>query len=339
MPVHSATVALCLLRPPPSDSGSVPARYEGGAWTMQPKEDKAKELSWARAAGRKSGPEGYRFGDGTRALLGALRGKKDRGWKEAAGRAGGKDSYKFGDMTRLAVSNLFGDKHKRKGADADMGVMPTPTRLFQSTADLELTASGAPASVLDGVWLGFFNSTYAVGRLALLAGELSVDAIEDADPSVLIGLPALAALECAIRSATAASDGKLVAFDGTRVGRNALVAGATVDRVRGVGRASDTLALFDTMVELAQRVGVCRLSAAGLASLRARTLAVSGTDTRVALEPTEDAEVNGLVALSQSVATRLSQTLLYKRAFEKVLRALSDEQRHERDMMDMMAAV
>lgn len=192
------------------------------------------------------------------------------------------------------------------------------------------------------MWLGFFNATYAVGRLALGAGELSVEAIEDSEPSVLIGLPALAALECAIRSAETAKDGHLTAFDGTHVGRTALRAGAAVDRVRGAQQAAaDALALFDTMLELAQKVGGCRLSAAGLASLRARALAVSGTDTRAGgtLEPAEDTEVNGLVALSQSVATRLSQMPLYKRAFNKVLQALGDEQRHEADMLKMMTMV
>ena len=91
------------------------------------------------------------------------------------------------------------------------------------------------------------------------------------------------------------------------------------------------------LIELARKVGDCRLSAAGLATLRARALAVSGTDARVgSLEPAEDAEVNGLVALSQSVATRVSQLPMYKHAFNMVLQALSDEKRHEMDMMKMM---
>lgn len=313
--------------------------YDGGAWATRPTSDTQKKdkFSWAQAAGRKSGKEGYRFGDGTRALFGALRGKKE---------------------TRMAISNLFGDKHKGSGAGDSMGVMPTPDPLFKSTAELRPGGVGpnvtpamtnygmvppeGPSSVLDGVWLGFFNSTHAVGRLALGAGELSVDAIEDAEPSVLIGLPALASLECAIRSAAASKEGKLVTFDGKQIGRTMLSAGAAIDRARGAGQAAaDALALFDTMLELAQRVGGCRLSAAGLASLRARALAVSGTDARVelALEPAEEAEVNGLVALSQSVATRLSQMPLYKRAFNTVLEALADEQRHEADMIKMMAAV
>lgn len=313
--------------------------YEDGAWTRQPPTSTAdKARSWAQAAGRSSGHDGYQFGDGTRALLGALRGKKDRGWKDAAGRKSGKEGYAFGDLTRVAVSNLFGDKHRAKGATESMGVMPMPVPLFQTRSELGHLVGHA--SLLDGLWLGFFNATYAVGRLALFSGELSVDAIEDSEPAVLIGLPALASLECAIRSAVAAKDGNLIGFDGKEVGRAALRTGAAVDHARGQGQAAtDALALFDSMIQLATSVGESRLSAGGLASLRARTLAVSGTDTRAggALDPAEDAEVNGLVALSQSVATRLSQMPLYKSAFGKVLQALGDETRHEADMRKMIA--
>ena len=234
--------------------------------------------------------------------------KSDRGWKEAAGRPGGKAGYQFGDFTRVALTNMFGDKHKTGSGDA-MGVMPTPEPLFRSTAELELSAHDARASVLDGVWLGFFNATYAVGRLALGAGELMVDAIEDAEPSVLVGLPALAALECAIRSAASAKDGCLVTYDGKRVGRTQLQAGFGVDRMRGVDRAADTLGLFDSMLELAVKVSQSRLSAPGLASLRARALAVSGSDTRVAdaLEAAEDAEINGRRPCTSAPLVRCSR--------------------------------
>merc|ERR1719426_464748 len=97
----------------PTVSASAPAHYEGGAWAAQPTTHKGGVRSWAQAAGRRDGPDGYRFGDGTRALLGVLRGKQDRGWKQAAGRTAGSAGYKFGDLTRVAVSNLFGDKQDR----------------------------------------------------------------------------------------------------------------------------------------------------------------------------------------------------------------------------------
>ena len=52
---------------------------------------------------------------------------------------------------------------------------------------------------------------------------------------------------------------------------------------------------------------------------------MSGTDARAGdvLDQAESDEVNSLVALSQSVATRLSQTVPYKTAFNRVLSALS----------------
>ena len=167
--------------------------------------------------------------------------------------------------------------------------------------------------------------------------------MEDAEPAVLLGLPSLAALECAIRSAHVAKDNCLVAYDGRKVAKSALAfnAGAAVDRARGNATASrEALALFDTLLSLSQRVAAARLSAAGLATLRARSLAMSGTDTRVrGLSTAEEAEVNGLLALSQSVATRVSQMPMYKQAFNRVLDALGNEGRHEADMTKMMSMV
>ena len=67
---------------------------------------------------------------------------------------------------------------------------------------------------------------------------------------------------------------------------------------------------------------------------------MSGTDTRVrGLSTAEEAEVNGLLALSQSVATRVSQMPMYKQAFNRVLDALGNEGRHEADMTKMMSMV
>ena len=99
---------------PVAEPGST--RYEGGAWTADPNAHKSRR-TWAEAAGRSKGRDGYKFGDCTRTLLGAVKGKGDRGWKDAAGRSGGKESYKFGDLTRVAISNLFGDKQIRALAD------------------------------------------------------------------------------------------------------------------------------------------------------------------------------------------------------------------------------
>ena len=82
--------------------------------------------------------------------------------------------------------------------------------------------------------LAFLNASYAVGRLALGAGELSVEAIEDSEPRAP-GLPSLATLECAIRSAPHAVSGDLtasMAIGSTRRGRAVL---------------SEALALFDSM--------------------------------------------------------------------------------------------
>merc|ERR1719502_437574 len=307
-------------------------KYEVGAWTAQPTCEKTKR-TWATAAGRSTGRDGYKFGDCTRSLFGCL--KADRGWKDAAGRDGGREGYEFGDLTRVALSNLFGDKH-RSGAGGD--AMPRPDPLFGSISELGL---GHDASLLDGVWLGFFNASYAVGRLALGSFEISLASIEDAEPAVLLGIPSLASIECAIRSIAVAKDGYLIGFDGRKINRTALKAAALVDRSRGNAKAAqEAIALFDTMLELAQRVAASRLSCPGLALLRSRALAMSGTDERVGgVDAEEEAEINGLVALSQSVATRTSQMPDYKRTFGKVLEALMSEGRHEEDMLKMIGTL
>ena len=308
-------------------------RYEGGAWTAPPNTEKSKR-TWVKAAGRSKGGNGYQFGDCTRAIVGCVRSKTDRGWRDATGRSGGKDSYQFGDLTRVAISNLFGDKHRNGDG---MGTMPRPDPLFHSTSELGL---GHEPSLLDGVWLGFFNSSYAVGRLALGSGEISVEAIEDSEPAVLLGVPSLAAIECAIRSAAVAKDGRVVGYDGRSLNRAAVKSAALVDRSRGRSRgASEAIALFDSMLELSQRVATSRLSPPGLALLRARAFATSGTDDRASTSAAEDAEINGLVALSQSVATRISQLPLYKEAFNRVLETLVNPRRHEEDMLKMLTTI
>ena len=317
---------------PVAEPGST--RYEGGAWTAQPIVAEKSKRTWAEAAGRSKGGDGYKFGDCTRSIAGVVKGDTDRGWKDAAGRKGGKESYQFGDLTRVALSNLFGDKHRNGDG---MGTMPKPDPLFGSTAELGL---GHAPSLLDGLWLGFFNSSYAVGRLALGSFEISIEAIEDAEPAVLLGIPSLAAIECAIRSAAVAKDGCLIGYEGKSVNAAKLKAASLVDRSRGRGTgANEAMALFDSMLQLAQRVATSRLSPPGLALLRARALATSGTDDRATTGAAEEAEINGLVALSQSVATRISQLPLYKEAFNRVLETLVNPRRHEEDMLKMLTTL
>jgi len=308
------------------------AQYKNGAWTAMPSSQKEKRRSWAMAAGRSSGKEGYKFGDVTRTFVGAVRGRSGRDWRAAGRRSTGGEGYKFGDLTRVAVSNLFGDKHKKH-------TMPRPEPLLCSTAELHQNGAGTQGSLLDGVWVVFFNAAYAVGRLALLAGELTIDEVESLEPSVLLGLPALAMLECAIRSAAVAKDDKLITFDGKKVGLAAIRALGSFDSALFVGRrreaAAEALGVFVDLVALSSHVGGCRLSTAGLVSLRARALAADG-EAGARLAPDEDREVNRLVALAQALGIGMSRIELYKHSFGRVLRALGEEQRHEDDMLKMM---
>ena len=157
---------------------------------------------------------------------------------------------------------------------------------------------------------------------------------------MLLGVPSLAAIECAIRSAAVAKDGCLIGYEGKSVSAAKLKAASLVDRSRGRGTgANEAMALFDSMLQLAQRVATSRLSPPGLALLRARALATSGTDDRATTGAAEEAEINGLVALSQSVATRISQLPLYKEAFNRVLETLVNPRRHEEDMLKMLTTL
>ena len=281
-------------------------QYNDGAWTAMPSSQKEERRSWAKAAGRSSGKEGYKFGDVTRTFV--------------------------RDLTRVSVSNLFGDKHKKH-------TMPRPEPLLRSTAELHQNGAGTQGSLLDGVWVGFFNAAYAVGRLALLAGELTIDEVESLEPSVMLGLPALSMLECAIRSAAVAKDNKLITFDGKKVSLAAITALGSVDSALGAGRrraaAAEALGVFVDLVALSSHVGECRLSPAGLVSLRARALATDG-EAGLRLAPDEDREVNRLVARAQALGIGMSRIELYKHSFGRVLRALGEEQRHEDDMLKMM---
>mmetsp|Transcript_6052 Transcript_6052/g.18073 ORF Transcript_6052/g.18073 Transcript_6052/m.18073 type:complete len:241 (+) Transcript_6052:264-986(+) len=78
-----------------------------------------------------------------------------------------------------------------------------PPMFARDISDLPPAGQSALASLaphLKGLRLAFFNATHHVGQQAIAAGELDPDDVESMEPSVLLGLPALAALECAIDS-------------------------------------------------------------------------------------------------------------------------------------------
>ena len=185
--------------------------------------------------------------------------------------------------------------------------------------------------MLQTLWLGFFNATYRVGKQALLSGELSADDVELMEPAVLLGLPALAALDCAVISAPhcAASRGQAdnEQEDGLLVATTPPDGNGTP--VRSVLRPRDFQSapppLYDELRKLARQIGRSRLSPVGLSTLRRRTLASSGSAGSVeedGFSEEESVEINQLVATAQGVAVIVSQLPPYKAAFARVTTAL-----------------
>ena len=137
--------------------------------------------------------------------------------------------------------------------------------------------------MLQTLWLGFFNATYRVGKQALLSGELSADDVESMEPAVLLGLPALAALECAVISAPHCAAALGQADDEQEDGLLVATAppGGNGEPTRSVLRPRDFQPtpppLYDELRKLARQIGRSRLSPVGLSTLRRRTLASSAS--------------------------------------------------------------
>ena len=168
-------------------------------------------------------------------------------WKEIAGRSTGGDGYKFGDVTRSLLSKAAvagvalkstlvegggggggGGGNGSGGADDDEGAEELMFRSFEdmmeqsgvSLEDFGAAGGGDDVSPTDDdpvmreLWLNFFNATYAVGKRATEVGLLTQDDFEECPPELFLGLPALAAFECALRSAGSGVEG-FVLFNGS----------------------------------------------------------------------------------------------------------------------------
>jgi hypothetical protein len=61
-------------------------------------------------------------------------------------------------------------------------------------------ATTMPVDITERIWLSFYNSVYQVGRGSLAANLISGSEIIDEEAYLFLGLPALTALECVLRS-------------------------------------------------------------------------------------------------------------------------------------------
>lgn len=196
-------------------------------------------------------------------------------------------------------------------------------------SDLPPEGQSALASLaphLKGLWLAFFNATHHVGQQAIAAGELDADDVEAMEPSVLLGLPALAALECAIDSAPlcAASCGETDddANDGL-VLRTLTDSAGAAHIIRPRDFPDGPTDLYRELLRLARLVGGSRLSLEGVKLLRSRTRSSSGTSgSEDALSEEESSQINALVAIAQRIAVVVSQSPPYKAVFGAVTEAI-----------------
>lgn len=290
-------------------------------------------MNWRAASGRSSGGDGYRFGDLTRSIGRAVQAGAAQGWAEASSRVGGPHGYVFGDVTRTVLNSLFSDVENN---NAVSGSMPPaiPPMFARDISDLPPAGQNALASLaphLKGLWLAFFNATHHVGQQAIAAGELDPDDVESMEPSVLLGLPALAALECAIDSAPfcAASRGEPDddANDGL-VLRTLVDSAGAAHIIRPRDFPDGPTDLYRELRRLARLVGGSRLSLAGVRLLRSRTRSSSGSEAagvsgaEGALSEEESSQINALVAIAQRIAVVVSQSPPYKAVFGAVTEAI-----------------
>jgi len=286
-------------------------------------------MNWRAASGRSTGGDRYKFGDLTRSIGRAVATGASQGWVDASKRSSGSQRYQFGDVTRVVVLNLFSDVSVRQDA-ANATVPARPPPFAAAISDLPPAGQQVLASLtpqLQGLWLAFFNAVHHVGRQAVAAGELDAEDVEAMDPSVLLGLPALAALECAIDSAPSCAASRGLPDDDANDGlvvRSSMPdeAGALSPAVlRSRDFAGAPPELYGELVRLARLVGGSRLSVEGVRLLRCRTRSSSGSEA-AAVSEEESAQINGLVAIAQRIAVIVSQSPPYKAVFAAVTEAI-----------------
>jgi len=212
-------------------------------------------------------------------------------WKESAGRSYGKDGYLFGDMMRTLFNKLTVARAQfSEDRPVTEGRLQPPPGLFSSFDALKSLSgvtesphdTGAPSTLENRVWLSLFNACHACGAHALCTGVLERDEVKDCEAFLFLGLPALAALECCLRSV-----GKqgLVLADGTVLGRG------QVDASTEAGRLLDQMLGLIAMLEAATAGSAPELDAASLDVLRSKAVHASGEHAACA-DPAADRLAN-----------------------------------------------
>merc|ERR1711998_224176 len=154
-------------------------------------------------------------------------------------------------------------------------------------------------------------------------GLLSSEELEDCDPSLFLGLPALAAFECSMRSVNSTG---FVLHDGSCLDLSALEG-------EGTGAASVSMNLSESerevMSGMAKLTAMCRQSILcedddAMFALRTKIIKASGQASQVTSGSEDDAQANAMTSVALSVATAISQLKFFQEVFMFVVGKLQD---------------
>ena len=249
-------------------------------------------------------------------------------WKERSGRKGGTDSYKFGDLTRIVVNATIGGYQKLQFKFQSMlepqsqsEQLPRQKLLFGTFDDLlahsPVPVTDRPHSLeMQRIWLSFFNACFACGVRSIQTGILSSEDVEDCEPYLFLGLPALAASECCIRS---------VGRTGLVLSDNSLAKASELSGDVEVSICAQMMELVSAFEAAQAATGTTGplIDAAELQVLRVKVLHASG-DAMICGNPQSDVLLNQLCGKAVSIATQASQLVFFRGAFMLVIEALRE---------------
>lgn len=272
--------------------------------------------TWKEKSGRMRGAEGYQFGDITRSLI---KFHTTSTWKGRSGRRRGAEGYQFGDLTRSIIvggnSVLSFCPNASHGTSIEEQITTKP--LFRSFQEISGANHNHINKMEQKVWLSLFNACYACGSSAIELNLLEHDDVADQEAFVFIGIPALAVLECCLRSI--GQGGKLILFDGSSLDpkiASEVGEGEAKAAFEGMIRLRGDLELALTQGPIAQE---------SLQTLRMKVLHASGAEITAADEGVEKI-LNGLCGSAVGISTRITQLPFFQSAFMIVLQAITEEE-------------
>jgi hypothetical protein len=286
--------------------------------------------SWGEKSGRQNSDEqrGYVFGDVSRTIVGVatavkhdvrpivqslLNNNRIHMQYEAHHN---EDNYQgnVSENSAVAASNNATNQHS--------DTHQNPPLLFSSFNDLMLQISSDgyqsdtiwPQSALaQSIWTSFMNASYLVSHQAQKQNILSAEDLASAEPYLFLGIPALTALECSIRSAK--SDG-MVLIDGKTI----ISWEANIDSL-----SKDEKNLFIQLKNLTKllEIKISELNEENIEKLRMKVVHASG-DIIHCIDNSQDILANQICSSTLAIATDVSQLYFFQKAFMFVMEKLEE---------------